>query len=170
MKNLSILIVEDNIEHFNLFSQYLRLSNANNFIQHARTLSAAIESTALAVFDVILLDIGLPDSNDIDTVTGMTAAAPGVPIVVLTAQSTTLRDLGPLSIRAGAEDFIEKPRINIETLTRTIQFAIERNDARKLKGDLRDVLHDCDRIIGEFDAAMVQLNSAMNRLKKHDHA
>lgn len=75
-------------------------------------------------FDIILLDLRLPDSSGLETVVRFRREVPDVPVVVLTG----LRDeeLALASIRAGVQDYLSKDEITIQQLVRSVRFAIER--------------------------------------------
>ncbi len=75
-------------------------------------------------FDVIILDLGLPDSWGLDTVTTAVGWRFDIPIIVLTGLSD--EDLGMKSVRLGAQDYLVKDEINTKDLERSIRYAIER--------------------------------------------
>ncbi|MBD1824169.1 response regulator [Cyanobacteria bacterium FACHB-DQ100] len=75
-------------------------------------------------FDVILLDLRLPDSCGLETVVKFRRAVPDIPIVVITGVRDD--DLAIASIRAGVQDYLSKDEITIQQLLRSVRFAIER--------------------------------------------
>lgn len=75
-------------------------------------------------FDVILLDLRLPDSSGLETVIKFRQAVPDVPVVVITGLRD--EDLALASIRAGVQDYLSKDEITIQQLLRSVRFAIER--------------------------------------------
>ena len=77
--------------------------------------------------DLVLLDLGLPDSFGIDTVRGMHEAAPDLPIVVLTALSD--EEVAIEAVREGAQDYLDKSQLNGRMLGRVIRYAFERTRA-----------------------------------------
>ena len=72
----------------------------------------------------MLLDLNLPDSAGLDTIGRMLAAAPGVPIVVLTA--TAESDLAVAAVQHGAQDYLVKSETDSRYLSRALRYAIER--------------------------------------------
>src|SRR6266404_2681625 len=75
-------------------------------------------------FDAILLDLSLPDAHGLDTVARMQAAAPRLPIVVLTGLDDDAAALE--AVRAGAQDYLVKGQIDGRLLIRALRYAIER--------------------------------------------
>ncbi|MFC1641439.1 response regulator [Myxococcota bacterium] len=84
--------------------------------------------------DVVLLDLALPDAEGLDSVRGVQERLPGVPIVVLTADSDEEQALQ--MVRGGAQDYLVKGRFNLDTLIRAMRYAIERVQGEQLKHQL----------------------------------
>ncbi|MBD2498725.1 ATP-binding protein [Nostoc sp. FACHB-280] len=83
-------------------------------------------------FDVVLLDLGLPDSFGLDTLKTYRAAVPDVPVVVLTGLDD--EELAMQALAEGAQDYLVKDQITIQRLIRAIRYAIEREEIlRKLR-------------------------------------
>lgn len=125
---LNTLLVEDNSDHVALIEQHLdRVDSSAVELHRSATLSDAIERVGVGDVDVILLDLGLPDSQPRETLGRMLAAAPKIPIVVL----TTLDDesFGMAAVHQGAQDFLVKSKITGELLLRSMRYAIERKQA-----------------------------------------
>jgi len=95
----------------------------------ADTMAGALEAAAHRRFEVVLLDLGLPDSVGIDSFLTFNRRYPELPVIVLTG----LDDFGVSidAIRNGAQDFIVKGEIHPWSLARAIRYAIERNDLRR---------------------------------------
>lgn len=98
-------------------------------IHHEERLSAGLTRLAGADIDVVLLDLGLPDSTGLDTLATLIDAAGFVPIVVLTG----LRDeqVGIEAIQHGAQDYLLKDDVTSNQLVRAIHHAIERNQQER---------------------------------------
>ena len=126
-------MVDDDIVDCRLVEQFLRKSSqATEFtIETVQSLSDCLECLKSRSFDLVLLDLGLPDSSGIETVQKVYGANPNIPIVV----STGLADeqMGLEAIREGAEDYLVKGESLKYMLVRTIRYAIERKQARKFK-------------------------------------
>ncbi|HJW91148.1 MAG TPA: GGDEF domain-containing response regulator [Anaerolineales bacterium] len=95
---------------------------------HAASLSQALEHLNIETFQVILLDLDLPDSQGLATLSQILARAPEVAVVVLSPNDD--RQLSLHSLREGAQDFLIKGEVNASHLRRAMLFAIERQRTR----------------------------------------
>jgi PAS domain S-box-containing protein len=140
-----LLLVEDELG----FARFLRemfkeQGSAETVLTHVESMADAERELALRTFDIILLDPGLPDSQGIESVRRSHAAAPRVPLVVLTG-----RDDEPLALEAlqeGAQNYLIKGQIDTRGLLRFLRYAIERNTLE-------------DALFAERERAFVTLNS-----------
>lgn len=138
---MRILLVEDNPGDIRLLKEYLAEPGSSQFqVTCADRLAAGIERLIDAKFDVVLLDLSLPDSQGLETLTRMHAAANGVPIVVL----TSLEDeaLGLRLIRAGAQDYLVKGQVTGPLLLRALRYAVERTLAEAALKHSERALHE----------------------------
>ncbi|MBI5505075.1 MAG: response regulator [Deltaproteobacteria bacterium] len=122
---MHILLVEDNPGDARLIKELLRDTRSNGFdLASLPDLESALDRLARGAFDVVLLDLSLPDSNGLDTLAAVHAQAPRLPIVVLTGlddEGTAIRALA-----AGAQDFLLKADVQGPLLVRALRYAIER--------------------------------------------
>jgi diguanylate cyclase (GGDEF)-like protein len=88
------------------------------------TLKAAIQTCSNNGFDVILLDLNLPDSTGLETLESLNRTFPQIPIIVLTGLNDT--ELTMRSVQHGAQDYVTKEECTSQLLTRVIHYAIER--------------------------------------------
>jgi len=124
-KVIHVLLVEDNPPEARLVREMLIDAGADSFIlTHAEQLSEAISSIGQRQFDVILLDLSLPDSHGLDTVARITAAAANVPIVVLSGLDD--ERLALEAVQNGAQDYLVKGQGDGHLIKRSIRYAIER--------------------------------------------
>lgn len=93
-------------------------------IRRAENLSAAVRAVAQGEIDIILLDLGLPDSQGLDTFLRMRESAAGVPIIVLSGMDDEA--LATTMVQKGAQDYIVKGSMDGSLLARAIRYAIER--------------------------------------------
>lgn len=99
-------------------------------VQHVNRLSAGIELAADGAVDIVLLDLNLPKSQGLETLEGMRAAAPTVPIVVFTGVQD--RSMGLEALDHGAQEYLVKDEVNTDLLVRTIFHAIQRAEYERI--------------------------------------
>ena len=123
---LRALVVEDNPGDVRLVREALR--DAPEFgleLQAAASLAEALERGGRGDFDVVLLDLGLPDSVGLATLERFKAALPGVPMVALTGLDDLETALA--AVQAGAQDYLVKGQITGTLLARATRYAVERH-------------------------------------------
>jgi FixJ family two-component response regulator len=79
--------------------------------------------------EVVLLDLGLPDSQGLETLRKVYAQVSEMPIVVLTGLNDEM--VGVQAINEGAQDYLIKGQVDTQLLRRTIRYAIERKQAEE---------------------------------------
>lgn len=124
-----LLIVEDNPGDVRLIIEMLHDSDGNMTVEIVDTQAAAIDRLAVADIDLVLLDLGLPDSQGLETFTRLRDAAPGVAIIVFTGNSDV--ELAVSAVKGGAQNFLVKDRVSAELMTQAISYAIERKQVEK---------------------------------------
>jgi glutamate dehydrogenase (NAD(P)+) len=126
---IRILAVEDEPDQLELIERLLRKSTRPVFeVSNARSVADGGRLLEDGRFDVVLLDLELPDSSDAETFGRVHAQARGTPIVVLTRRADI--DLAARAVDAGAQHYLVKGRIDGERLIRSIRYAVERAHAR----------------------------------------
>lgn len=130
---IRLLLVEDNKADAVLLKHALADSTTESFdATHVVSLAEAVKCLRRDAFDAILLDLSLPDSQGVDTVSKINAAAPTVPIVVMTGlddEATAIE-----AVRGGAQDFLIKGQNDGRLLARAIRYAMQRKQTeRELK-------------------------------------
>ncbi|HEY9073842.1 MAG TPA: PAS domain-containing protein, partial [Desulfobaccales bacterium] len=157
---IKILLVEDNPGDARLIQEML--AEAQEFgltIDWVTRLSAGIEKLGQGGVDLVLLDLGLPDSRGLETFVKAYAQAPRVPFVVLTGlqdETVALR-----AVRQGAQDFLVKGQTDGIMLFRAIRYATER---KKVEEDLRRANEELRREIQERRAAEMAVEAERQRL------
>lgn len=135
---LRALVIEDNPGDARLIRETLRDGGAQREqieLQFADRLSTALEQLHRSdSFDLVLLDLSLPDSQGLDTFTRVHAAAPDVAIVVFSGlddESVAVR-----AVQAGAQDYFVKGHVDGGTLVRALRYAVERQRLDATRRDL----------------------------------
>jgi GAF domain-containing protein/CheY-like chemotaxis protein len=131
MKNpILLLLFEDNPSDARLFREYLREDAFSQMeLDHVERLKTGLEYLTRGKPHVILLDLGLPDSQGLETFTQVYAQAQDVPIVVLTGLNDTEQAVA--AVRAGAQDYLVKGEVSGGLLARAVRYAIERKQVEK---------------------------------------
>ena len=123
-KDLKLLLVEDNLGDFVLVSEYLKMVMPRSKLLHNKTLGSALQSLGKDAFDIILLDLTLPDSAGIDSIKEVVALANNSPVIVLTGFSD--KQFGIDSLKLGVEDYLIKDEVTPAILLKSISYSIER--------------------------------------------
>ena len=150
-QKLRVLLVEDNPGDALLVRAALKEATSAGFIvMHEATLASAIERlTVSSAFDVVLLDLCLPDSESVETLPRLLAAFPSVPIVIMTGLDVP--QVAEQAIELGAQDFIVKNEMDSRSLARTQQNAIYRFRSERERMALADMLAaEYDRMAEEL--------------------
>lgn len=129
-KILRILLIEDSSGDARLIKEMLKESGIQSEIECVDRLSAGIGQVKLDGFDVILLDLGLPDSQGLGTLMKLNEIRPEAPVIVLTGLADDAT--GMLAIKEGAQDYLIKGQTDHYLLSRSIRYAIERKKAEDL--------------------------------------
>lgn len=120
-----VLLVEDNPADARLIREYLtEFSKTSFLVSEADCIAVAISHLTDRHFDVILLDLSLPDSDGLETLHRMHAHAPNMALIVLTGLDDD--EMALTAMRYGAQDFLVKGKFDIQLLNRTIRYTIER--------------------------------------------
>lgn len=127
-----VLLIEDNEEDFAITANALHVArfvsdqdNHEFVLQWARTLADGIDKLTSRQYDVILLDMSLPDADELQGLKELRQINQFTPVVVLTANESS--QLAVRALRAGAQDYLIKSEIDADTLSRALRYAVERN-------------------------------------------
>ncbi len=146
-----LLLVEDNAGDARLLREMLSEGGANGIEwTHVESLAAAEKHLADCEVDLILLDLGLPDAQGLETLRRAKLAAPSVPVVVLSGLDD--ESLALESLHQGAEDYLVKGQISARELRRSMRHAVEREGLKE------EVLAEkgSSRMAGELFQALVE--------------
>ncbi|MCC5914402.1 MAG: PAS domain S-box protein [Balneolaceae bacterium] len=126
-RRLNILVVEDNLGDFVLVEEFIRDEYEQAELYHARTFEEAkgLLGAGMTRFDVILLDLSLPDRNGEKLIEDILELAPDIPIVILTGHTDL--DFSVKSLSKGISDYLLKDDLSPTLLYKSILYSIERN-------------------------------------------
>ena len=120
-----VLLIEDNPADARLIVEILTDASAGKVeLQHVDRISTALKRLAEQTFDVILLDLTLPDGDGLGTVVRICAANPRMPVIVLPGLEDDA--LAMAAVQAGAQDYLVKGQVDGPGIVRAIRYAIER--------------------------------------------
>lgn len=123
--SVKILLIEDNLAEARFLQEVLKDSPCQPFsVVHVQRLKAALEQLKTTIFDAILLDLTLPDSQGLESLARLIEQVPSSPIVVLT--NTNDDELAIMAVRQGAQDYLIKRQVTGTVLVRSLRYAIER--------------------------------------------
>lgn len=158
--SVKILLIEDSMAEARLLQEVLKEARFEKFsLVHVKRLREAINQLNQHQFDVILLDLTLPDSVGLASLAPLIKQAPSLPIVVLTNMND--EELAIEAVRQGAQDYLVKRHVNPEVLVRSLRYAIERKQALEA---LREVNETLEIRVQERTAELVKANE-LNQLK-----
>jgi diguanylate cyclase (GGDEF)-like protein/PAS domain S-box-containing protein len=125
---IRLLLIEDNHTDALALGRLLKQVDHSQFeFTHVRSLTAAMDSLAQTEFDLILLDISLPDAQGLETLASLHLHTPQIPIVVLTGIDN--EELATEALRQGAQDYLVKGNMSSWLIARSVRYAIERHRA-----------------------------------------
>ena len=138
---MTILLIEDNHADVEMIRELLSDHKGSSFdIVCADRLSAAKPFFTESGIDIILLDLGLPDSQGLDTLRRVRELAGEVPIVVLTMLDN--EETGLNALKEGAQDYLVKGQMNGPLIARSLRYAIERGRIEQELKKHRDSLEE----------------------------
>ena len=154
------MLIEDNLAEARLLQEFLKQAQSKEFsLVHVKRLQEALKELHQDTYDVILLDLTLPDSQGLSSLPRLINHAPSLPIVVLT--NTNDEELAIEAVRQGAQDYLVKRQVNVDVLVRSVHYAIER---KQVLETLRTVNQTLQTRVEERTAELVKAKE-LNQFK-----
>lgn len=126
---IKVLLIEDNPVDVILLREALERDALNSFeLIAVERLQSAVETLSANIFDIILLDLGLPDSQGLETFTQIQQSATQTPKIILSG--LTDESLALQAVQAGAQDYLVKGTAGFAAAARAIRYAIERQKSQ----------------------------------------
>jgi signal transduction histidine kinase/DNA-binding response OmpR family regulator len=173
--SLRILLVEDNPGDADLIMELLsKKGSVSSVVECAPRLAVALELLKQNRFDVVLLDLGLPDSAGLDTVRVMEQQIIDTPVVVLTGNND--EQMGLAAIQVGAQDYVVKGQINGSLLLQVLRYALERHqNARRLRESeafVKSVLNSLSSHVAVLDekGSIIAINDAWKTFARENNS
>ncbi len=168
MQEIHTLIVEDSRLDARILEGLMKKSTFFDFHSHVvtsgETALSFIEETPV---DLIMLDLGLPDSTGADTISRMTRIIRNVPAIVLTGDDD--EKLALTALRHGAQDYLVKGHIDLDTLDKSVRYALERHrmhmERVNTEMSLKEAMERTNRMLEALDKSNEQLKKEIARSK-----
>lgn len=139
-EQIEVLLIEDNPGDARLVYEYVSDIENKGLLERMRgsdqigamevtgvnDLESGLKQLTRKTFDIVLLDLQLPDSTGLETIDRVIDDAPDIPVVVLTGMPE--QELGVTAVARGAQDFLPKNDLEPRVLLKTVQYAIERKE------------------------------------------
>lgn len=152
--NIRILLVEDNPGDAVIINEMLKEIYPKKFeLVHFKRLEDSV-SHVNENFDIVLLDLNLPDSRGIETFNEMNKNAPEMPIIILTGLLD--EELAINIVAEGAQDYLVKGNIDKQLLSRSIKYSIER---KRIEMDLRKSEEKYRVMVEKIESGLFLINS-----------
>jgi diguanylate cyclase (GGDEF)-like protein/PAS domain S-box-containing protein len=168
---LSCLLIEDNIADARLIQYMLDdADGARLTFAQASSLGESLDLLSRESYDVILLDLSLPDSSGLQTLESVHRARADIAIVVLTGMDAT--DVAIGAVQRGAQDYLVKGHGDGQLVKRSILYAVERHRANQRLLLAEAAFRNIDTGLMVTDAAgkVVRVNAAFCRATGYDSA
>ena len=173
--NVRVLLVEDNPGDARLVEILLsEVDQSPSFeVEHAGRIAEALERLNQLDFDVVLLDLSLPDSSGLETVDRMRAAVSQAPVVVLSGQAD--EGIALQALQSGAQDYLIKGQGDGNLIARSIRYAIERQRAeealRQNEERFRSLVQNASDIVTilDVDGTIRYDSPAIQRVLGYEH-
>ena len=164
---VKILLIEDNPGDARLVEILLEESDFLDCkIINKQSLTEGIEALSEEDFDIVLLDLTLPDSRGFDTLQRLIQAHPDVNVIVMTGLSD--KALGLNAVKVGAQDFLMKGGFDSDLLAKTLRYAIERKGVLTKLAEsqrAREVAEESARMKENFIASIShEMRTPMNAI------
>ena len=157
-KIIKILLFEDNPGDAGLIEEMVNDSiNYSYGLKIAETLEDGMNLLKNDSYDIILLDLGLPDSDGINTFLNVQKESSETPIIILTGLND--EDIGINAVKKGAQDYLTKGMVDPDLLERSIKYSIER---KKVQIELQKYHDNLEK---QVEKRTIELDNANKRLK-----
>jgi len=162
-ESIKLLLVEDNPGDARLIQEMFRgVDSLDLQWRHAGQLQQAFRRLEEEDFDLVLLDLGLPDTQGMETFTTLRERMPQIPVVVLTGNAD--EDLGAGAVERGAQDYLVKDEVDTQLLLKTVRYAVSRHRAQQ---ELLAFSERLEQVVAERTAELTASEAKYRTLVEH---
>lgn len=172
---MRVLLIEDNPGDARLIREMLREGDNSVSIDVAEKLSSGLEFLASNRVEFVLLDLGLPDSQGMETLIKLNEKFPHLPLIIMT--SINDEALGVEAVKLGAQDYLVKGQVDGRLLRRSLLQSVERKkmeDALKsanmelkaARDELQRYSMSLESMVNEKTRELVESNERLRRAEK----
>ncbi|MBD1844420.1 response regulator [Cyanobacteria bacterium FACHB-63] len=162
---IKVLLIEDNPGDARLLQELLVEARSTRFeLIQVERLSQGLQQLQAQSFDVILLDLSLPDAQGLETFIQLHQRDRNTPIVVITGLND--ETLASQAVQSGAQDYLVKDQVTGDVLVRSVRYAIERKRAEQKireQAALLDIATDAI-LVQDLDRRILFWNKGAERL------
>ncbi len=164
-QSINVLLVEDSPADVRLLLEFLKEVPTNPFqVTQCDRLESALNNLIETRFDIILLDLTLPDSTGLETLVTIHHQVPAIPVVILTGLDDEIITLR--AMQEGAQDYLVKGQVTGDLLVRSLRYAIERQRAEQKireQAALLDITTDAI-LVRDLNHQIIYWNKGAERL------
>lgn len=154
---IRLLLVEDSgLQALAIQKELAECEGGRYAVELKASLAEGLDRVVRDGVDIVLLDLSLPDSQGLETFMELSARAPALPVVILTAAADDA--LATAALRAGAQDYLVKGQIDSRALSRAIRYAIER---KRLEESLWKARRELELRVEERTSLLRKANSEL---------
>jgi len=157
-KPIKILLIEDSVFAARHTQMLLDEAKSSAELECCDQLSTGLKHIAEGGIDIILLDITLPDSEELNTFLSVYTQAPQIPIVVMSGIEDDT--LAMEAVQKGAQDYLVKGQVDSNLLKRSILYAIER---KRVEEELREYREHLEEMVEERTAKLKKINEQLRQ-------
>ncbi|MEI6349667.1 MAG: SpoIIE family protein phosphatase [Verrucomicrobiota bacterium] len=137
---IRVLLLEDNPGDARLIQELIAEAGAQFEIETVGLLSEALELLDTFDYQLVMMDLSLPDSRGIDTFHTIAATVPHIPLIVLSGLDD--ESLALQTVTEGAQDYLVKGHVDHRTLVRAMRYALKRAEADRALAEERNLLRN----------------------------